>query len=122
MRLTAALAWRCALTLFAGVAPCVSAQALTDPMRPPSVVAGEQGVESEPRTELQSVLISRGRRLAIINGETVMLGGKVGDAKVTRISETEVELTYPDRKEVLKLLDGVARKPVKTAGIKRSAR
>jgi len=115
-------ALRVLLALFAGAAPCASAQALVDPTRPPNVVGGEQGVESEPRTELQSVLISRARRVAIINGETVMLGGKVGEARVTKISETEVELTYPDRKEVLKLLDGVARKPIKTARAKRSPR
>jgi len=119
MRALASGALRWLVALCAGAAQCASAQALTDPTRPPNVVQGEQGVESEPRTELQSVLISRGRRLAIINGETVALGGKLGDAKVTKISETEVELTYPDRKEVLKLLDGVERKPIRTARVKR---
>lgn len=108
-------ALRCLLAVFAGVAQCASAQALVDPTRPPNVVPGGEGAESEPRTELQSVLISRSRRVAIINGEMVALGGKVGDAKVTKISETEVELTYPDRKEVLKLLGGIARKPVRTS-------
>ena len=91
-------------------------QGLSDPMRPPNVLPGAQGVETEaPSTLLQSVLLSRGRRVAVINGETVPLGGKFGDAVVVKISESEVVLKYADRTEVLKLFGAIERKPVRAA-------
>ena len=105
--------------LAGGAAQAALGQALSDPTRPPnvsSVSATEQGsVESDaPTTVLQSVLLSRGRKLALINGELVALGGRVGDATLANISETEVVLKYPDRVEVLKLLGGIERKPVRS--------
>ena len=97
-------------------------QPLSDPTRPPSVsgLAGSQGEAEAPSTVLQSVLISPGRKLAVINGSVVPLGGKVGDATLAAISESEVVLQYPDRKEVIKLLGGIERTPVPGERGKRS--
>ena len=84
----------------------VRAQALTDPMRPPGAQAGLPGSSPEAQadaasgTQLQSVLISRGRKLAVINGVTVPLGGMVGEAKLVKISETEVTLKKGDETEI----------------------
>lgn len=89
------------------------AQPLTDPTRPPNV-AGIDGAEAEPpANQVQSVLIARGRRVAIVNGATVKVGDKLGDAVVRNISESGVVLQYPDRSETLKLLGDVKRRPVR---------
>jgi MSHA biogenesis protein MshK len=97
-------------------------QSLSDPTRPPSTsgAPGPQGDADAPSTVLQSVLISPGRKLAVINGAVVPLGAKVGDATLSSISETEVVLTYSDRTEVLKLLGGIERIPATRAREKRS--
>ena len=103
--------------LVLSVALCVAAPAraqdLTDPTRPPNA-PGTFPQDSAPAgTQLQSVLISPGRRLAIINGKSVALGGTVGEAKVGKISETEVVLQKGDETEVLKLFPGIDKQPAK---------
>lgn len=101
------------------------AQGLTDPTRPPSVPAptAEAGGEALPQTQLQSILISRGRKLAVINGQTVPLGGKVGEATLVSVRETEVVLRSGDATEVLKLYPNVekraVRRPVRAGGQRR---
>jgi MSHA biogenesis protein MshK len=97
------------------------AQPLSDPTRPPNVSnapTGEQVLDSETPRQLQSILFSRNRKVAVINGETVPLGGKVGEAVVAKITESEVVLRYPDRTETLKLLGDIERKPVGKAAVK----
>jgi len=90
------------------------AQALTDPTRPPSATAGAPASQQEASTtQLQSILLSSGRKLAVINGNMVRLGGMVGEARVVRISETEVVLKKGDETEVLKLFPGVDKLPSK---------
>ena len=87
------------------------AQALTDPTRPPSATAGAPASQQDASTtQLQSILLSSGRKLAVINGNMVRLGGMVGEARVVRISETEVVLKKGDETEVLKLFPGVDKK------------
>ena len=98
------------LTMLAGLALAhlpASAQALNDPTRPPAgLVAGrfDAGAESLPR--LQSVLISPragGRQVAVIDGETVRLGGSFRGARLSRMSQTEVELVRGRERQVLRL-------------------
>ncbi|MGH8753271.1 MAG: hypothetical protein ACREUJ_05270, partial [Burkholderiales bacterium] len=68
------------------------AENLPDPTRPPSqmeaAVEGSAAVSSSPT--LQTVLISPRHKVAIINGETVKLGGMYGSARVVKISESGV--------------------------------
>ena len=90
------------------------AQTLVDPTRPPNApVAGETPDASPGGSQLQSILIAANRKVAVINGTTVSLGGMVGEAKVVRITETEVTLQKGDETEVLKLYPGVDKQPVK---------
>jgi len=84
------------------------AQALQDPTRPPSQFGARAGgaaaVSSQP--QLQSVLIARaagGRRVAVIDGETVPLGGSFRGAQLVRMTQTEVELARGRERQVLKL-------------------
>jgi MSHA biogenesis protein MshK len=89
-----------------------SAQSLVDPTRPPNATYGDTDV-IPTGPQLQSIRIATNRRLAIINGTTVAVGGMVGEAKVVRITESEVTLQKGDETEVLKLYPGVDKQPIK---------
>jgi len=65
----------------------------------------DDGAPAGPR--LQSVLISPDRKLAIIDGETVALGGTVGDATLVQITETGVTLKRGAQVTRLELYPGV---------------
>ena len=80
-----------------------SAQALTDPTRPPLELMSSVAAGAAPRTPLQSILLSSTRKGAIINGRYVALGGTYGKAKLVRITATEVTLKGDQGLEVLQL-------------------
>ena len=103
------------------VAALVSAAALAapfaDPTRPPSVgadAAAGPGGQAVSGPRLESVLIAPNRRVAVISGRPVMVGGKVGEARVVRISETEVVLQNGEQRETLKLFPEVEKKSIRT--------
>ena len=99
----------CIALLAPGTVPAM-AQALTDPTRPPTELApAVQALEgaASPVHKLQSVIISPTRKAAIINGTLVELGGKFGDAVLTKVAEDEVVLTRDSSREVLKLFPAV---------------
>jgi len=81
-----------------------SAQALVDPMRPATELSGRTREET---SDLQSIIISPTRRAAIINGQTVELGGKVGDVKLIEVSERGVVLQGEKGRQVLTLFPNV---------------
>ena len=90
------------------------AQALADPTRPPSASAAAGAPQAAlPGPQLQSVLLSPGRKLAVISGEMVALGGKYGDATLVRLTESEAVLKAGGELQVLKLYPGVDKKPVR---------
>jgi len=96
------------------------AQALTDPTRPPSAAAASPATQEEAAgMQLQSILLSSGRKVAVINGITVPLGGMVGEAKLVRISETQVVLKKGGETEVLKMYPGINKRPVKRTAARR---
>jgi MSHA biogenesis protein MshK len=104
----------CAIAMAAQLAAGTArAQALVDPTRPPNAPAPGEAQDAAPAVQLQSILISRSRRLAIINGDTVALGGTIGEARVVKITETEVTLQKGEETEVLKLFPGVDKQPSK---------
>ncbi|MES2899196.1 MAG: hypothetical protein V4723_05665 [Pseudomonadota bacterium] len=87
------------------------AQGLPDPTRPPpSIFAPRNASGSLLATpggpQLQSILIGRhpgGRHVAVIDGQTIALGGKFKGAVLTRITEGEVVLVSGTSRQVLKL-------------------
>ena len=87
-----------------------AAQALRDPTRPPMVDPNSGGEAAPAVQRLQSTLLSKGRRLAIIDGRTVALGDKVGDATLVALSESEAVLRRGDELERLRLLPGTDKK------------
>jgi MSHA biogenesis protein MshK len=112
------------LGLLAGLAGATLAQALSDPTRPPAASmapsraenATAAPIEQKPAPRLQSVLIAPGRMVAVINGNTVAVGGKVDDAVLVGIAETHVTLRRGTALEVLPLHPGIERRPVNQAG------
>jgi hypothetical protein len=87
-----------------------SAQITTDPTRPPAGLAAEAPKGAVAGNQLQSVMISPTRKAAIINGVPVELGGKYGDAVLTKVAEDEVVLESGSSRQVLKLHPAVDKK------------
>jgi MSHA biogenesis protein MshK len=102
-----------ALVLLLAVGQPAAGQELVDPTRPPNSPAPGAQDGAPAGTQLQSVLIAPGRRIAIINGKSVALGDTLGESKVVKITETEVVLQKGDETEVLKMFPGVDKQSVK---------
>jgi len=96
-------------------APEARAQSLADPTRPPTATAEQDGEAGPAGKQLQSVLFSRGRKLAVIDGTVVPLGGTYGEARVVKITESEVVLKQGEETETLKLYPGVDKQAAKRA-------
>jgi hypothetical protein len=105
------------------LAAAAQAQTLGDPTRPP---AGQRagGAGGRPAGDsagpvLEAIIISDTSRAAIISGEHVILGGKIGQARLVQVSEAAVVLLTGDSRRTLKLFPGVNKSaaggPVKTA-------
>ncbi|MGQ0510909.1 MAG: hypothetical protein ACT4P9_09875 [Betaproteobacteria bacterium] len=99
---------------------CSGAQAapFADPTQPPGATPGgtdsATGAPEGPR--LQSVLIAPNRRVAVIGGQTVPLGGMYGEFRVVRISEGEVVLQAGQERQTLKLYADVEKRVSRPAG------
>ena len=93
-----------------------AAQALIDPTRPPDVAeAAGDTLNASRGPLLQAVLISTGRRYAVIDGNQVGLGAKIGAARIVGITESAVILEGASGRTTLKLLPGVGRTTVEPA-------
>ena len=116
--------------LLAGGLLCVGSPAhaigielLSDPTRPAIGIpsAAEAGTGAGNATQpsmkegLQSVIISPQHRAAVINGITVELGGKVGDATLVEVRESSVVLQGAQGKRVMELCRGVRLRKVEKA-------
>ena len=95
--------------LLALALPLAAGAQIADPTRPPVAVAetaDEAGAAAGP--VLQSVLIPKnGRPLAVIDGQQVRLGERLGERRLVRLSEREAVLDGPLGIERLQLTPGV---------------
>lgn len=95
----------------AGVGPG-RAQPLGDPMKPPAILSAGPAV---PRAEadvpdepvLQSTILSKGRRIAMIDGKPLGVGDRIGAARVIAIGPASVTLREGPNTRVLRLYRGV---------------
>ena len=108
-----------AVCLLMSVLYPLNAEELPDPTRPPAIIAipaiaGSGTADNQP-AGLRSIIISKTRRAAIIDGETVELGGKHGDARLIEVNEGSVVLKSAQGRQVLTLFPDVkiSRKKVK---------
>lgn len=91
------------------VAPA-KGQGLTDPTRPPASLADPSAVAEPGGPVLQSVMLSPNRKVAVISGEMVALGGKYGDARLVKLTETEAVLQSGRETTVLRLYPQVVKR------------
>lgn len=91
------------------------AEELTDPTMPPASMTAPvaDAVVVVKPAGLQSILISKQRRAAIIDGETVELGGIHGAAKLIEVNEGNVVLRGAQGRQVLSLFPDVSKIPQK---------
>jgi len=97
-----------ALAMAPGWGACF-AQNLSDPMRPPGFAApggtGEQ--TSGGGLVLQTTLLSKGRRIAMIDGKPMKVGDRIGKARIISIEAGAVTLREANTTTVLQLYPGV---------------
>ncbi len=94
--------------LFAAAA---AAQGLADPTRPPAALASAGSGAAAGGPVLQSVMLSPGRKVAMISGEMVALGERYGSARLVRLTESEAELKDGTETIVLSLYPQVRKLP-----------
>jgi MSHA biogenesis protein MshK len=89
------------------------AQALPDPTRPPAAaeaVATPTAASPAP-AGLQTIIRRQGAKpAALINGEYVELGGRIGETRLVKVGEDRVVLEGPSGREELRLAPGVEKK------------
>lgn len=77
---------------------------LPDPMRPDAIAHEPHGTSTVPGWTLSSILISTGRRQAVINDQTVGPGDTVNGARVLEISAGAVTLSLRGKSFALHLI------------------
>ena len=91
------------------VVSCVPAALLaqSDPTRPPQVLTAPQSasgpVAAGGGQRLGAIMLSKDRKFAVIDGQEVALGGRLGEARLVRLTETEATLRSKTETVVLKL-------------------
>jgi len=97
------------------------AEDLPDPTRPPASIfapaagAGREATENRS-SGLHTVIISETRRAAIIDGQTVELGGEHGGARLIEVNEGGVVLQRAQSRQVLTLFPDVKITRIQTPG------
>jgi MSHA biogenesis protein MshK len=88
-----------------------TAQELADPTRRPDVREAEPAAAPSVGPSLQLIILSPGRRLAVINGKTMRIGDRVGEARIVAIDVDSVRLRSGDGLTVMKLLPNAEKAP-----------
>src|SRR2546430_3271508 len=88
-------------------------QALVDPMRPADARQDAGPVASQAATSLQGVVVSPQRKLALINGAIVPMGGAIRDARLVDVTESSALLKKNSRTEVLRMYPRIEKKQLK---------
>ena len=99
-----------------------------DPTRPPTgwgstAEPGVAALSAEPELRLQSVMLPQhGKPVALIGGQTVLLGGKLGDVTLVRLTEKEAVLQGPDGLTRLYLTPDVNKQLIVTPKARKSGK
>ena len=92
------------------LAPPLAAASLPDPTALPAAPATAGADGGRPAVSLTAIKQRGGQRIAIINGREVAVGGRYQDARVVRISESEVVLRQGGETTVLRLYPQVEKR------------
>lgn len=104
----------CMLTVCSVASPLL-AQPLDDPMRPPGdvpAISGSKQIKKGSAYQLSAIRITKQGRSATINGKSVIVGERVGAAKVTAIEASSVTLSQAGKTLNVSLLPISIKKPV----------
>lgn len=100
---------------FVGVAPALAQ--VPDPTRPAGALATQGlvgGVVVPVESGVQTVILRpKGKSAAVIGGQYVEVGGKLGDKRVVKITESEVVLQGEGGREIMKVTPDIEKVPVK---------
>ena len=101
------------LAMFLAAQPALAQ--LADPTRPAAALMTQDaagGVGAPAESGVQTVILRRaGKSAAVINGQYVEVGGKLGDKRVLKISESEVVLIGEAGREVIKVTPAIEKVP-----------
>ncbi len=87
----------CAILCLAAPAQGLAADALSDPTQSPMEMAVSGPGGADPGVPvLQSVMLSAGRKVAVINGQPYKVGEQVGEATLARVTDHEAVLRNAD--------------------------
>ena len=90
---------------------------VSDPTRPAGnqvTAEGGSGVSAPVESGVQTVILRPGgKSAAVINGQYVVVGGKFGDKRVLRITESEIVLKGESGREVIKVMPSVEKTPAR---------
>ena len=100
-----------------GLSGAVQASNLPDPTRPPAGMDATIPVVAPSGPVLQLIRTIDGKRMAIISGQAVKVGAKVGEAIVTRIDEDRVVLRGAEGVQTLMLFPDVIKSPTTSGQI-----
>ena len=104
------MAGRLSFVIFAlGFLPtALLAQAVNDPTRPSYMEAPVTAGGAMPSNRLTSILHKKGMKpIAVIDGQVVAVGGKIGNGTLVKIRENSVLLQQDGVVEVLELTPGI---------------
>lgn len=104
-----------AATLLLIGAAAHAAEQLVDPTRPSHLPPPASTVGATPRApswRVESIIVSPGRRLAVINGRVVGVNDRVSGAKVLEILPYEVRLEYQGEIRAIALVATRIKRPV----------
>lgn len=105
--------WCLLAIIFVGAAKA-QAEVSADPTRPQNLPkeSGFGAANDSAPTSLQTLIVPRkGKPSAVIDGQLVHVGEKIGDRRVVRISGSEVVLQGPEGWETLKMFQDIGKMP-----------
>jgi hypothetical protein len=89
-----------------------------DPTRPAGALMTPEagGVAVPLEIGVQTVILRPGgKSAAVVNGQYVEVGGKLGDKRVVKITESEIVLKGEGGREVIKVTPAIEKMPAKKA-------
>jgi hypothetical protein len=102
-----------AVALLLGASAVVAGD-LGDPTRPSYLPPATQGSPKEhaPAWRVESIIVSAGRRLAVVNGRVVGVNDQVAGARILEILPYEVRLEYQGEIRHISLVPTRVKRPV----------
>jgi MSHA biogenesis protein MshK len=102
-----------AVLTLATVSPAAAAQALSDPMQPPPDRTASVAPAAPSASGLQVVITSPDRKLALIDGSVVPLGGAVREGTLAGMSDSAAVLRKNGEHDVLFMHPNIEKRPVR---------